>query len=226
MHTALRAGARPLPRPRKPSAIQFIPHGLIGQDIHLAIFSFFTVLRLYCHFQSVAPEPEVPCASASKKLMWLKVTVPWYKTFKNFSRLFHCSVINVLFPVAFYLSDATFIRYHIFCYLSTGFFIFSFLSFSVTEFSAGLPWEFSSIIPDSLFRIPPVSKKVKHFFDFFQLFISFFLFKYSMITVRLQPFCPTSSITMQPTPGTSISLDTSVYTLYSFPFWRTLLKRS
>ena len=129
MHTALRAGARPLPRPRKPSAIQFIPHGLIGQDIHLAIFSFFTVLRLYCHFQSVAPEPEVPCASASKKLMWLKVTVPWYKTFKNFSRLFHCSVINVLFPVAFYLSDATFIRYHIFYYLSTGFLFFLFCHF-------------------------------------------------------------------------------------------------
>ena len=53
------------------------------------------------------------------------------KTFKNFSRLFHCSVINVLKLFCYLLTGATLISYHVVLGLSRTFFNFFIFLFAV-----------------------------------------------------------------------------------------------
>ena len=73
---------------------------------------------------------------ASFLLLFLKVSSLKNKTFKNFSRLFHCSVINVLKLFYYLLTGATLISYHVVLGLSRvffNFFIFLFLILNNTE---------------------------------------------------------------------------------------------
>ena len=96
-----------------------------------------SLVRLACvkHAASVHPEPGsnslIKCLMMVKITTWLsfpllflKVSSLKNKTFQNFSRLFHCSVINVLKLFCYLLTGATLISYHVVLSLSRGFFNF------------------------------------------------------------------------------------------------------
>ena len=92
------------------------------------------------------------------------------KTFKNFSRLFHCSVINVLcFVVVFLFTRRNFYRISHLSMFVNNFFIFLFCHYFVMKLSAGHPWKFPSLVRDSLYRLPPIFENVKYFFSSFSL---------------------------------------------------------
>ena len=106
-------------------------------------------------------------------LLFLKVSSLKNKTFKNFSRLFHCSVIKVLKLFLCCLSTgATLILYHSFFSLSTTFFNFFYfylsVLFSFLRFASGFFCVSVVSSAATCYIIPSEFPFVNNFFNFFK----------------------------------------------------------